>query len=43
MKYEDWPIEDPEGQPMETVRQIRETIRERVEGLLAELQAVTSR
>jgi arsenate reductase (thioredoxin) len=42
-KYEDWPIEDPEGQPPEKVRQICETIRARVEGLLAELRAVTSR
>jgi arsenate reductase len=36
-KYEDWPIEDPEGQPLERVREIRDAIRARVERLLSEM------
>jgi len=36
-KYEDWEVEDPAGQPPEKVREIRDDIRGRVEGLLAEL------
>jgi arsenate reductase len=36
-RYEDWPVEDPAGQPVETVRAIRDRIRARVERLLAEL------
>jgi arsenate reductase len=39
-KYEDWPIEDPEGQPLEKVRDIRDAIRARVEGLLIALSNV---
>ncbi|SHL35918.1 arsenate reductase [Pseudonocardia thermophila] len=35
--YEDWPVPDPAGQPIEVVRTIRDDIRARVEGLLAEL------
>ena len=30
----DWPLEDPKGQPIEKVRQIRDEIRRRVEQLL---------
>jgi arsenate reductase len=30
----DWPLEDPKGQPIEKVRQIRDEIRRRVEELV---------
>lgn len=30
----DWPIQDPKGQPVEVVRQIRDEVRARVEGLI---------
>jgi|SRR5687768_7975944 len=33
LKVEDWPLEDPKGQPLERVRQIRDEIRARVENL----------
>ena len=33
LRTEDWPLEDPRGQPLERVRQIRDDIRRRVEGL----------
>jgi len=36
-RYEDWELDDPAGQGMEAVRPIRDDIRTRVEGLLAEL------
>jgi arsenate reductase (thioredoxin) len=36
-RYLDWEVEDPAGQPIETVRRIRDEIRGRVEHLLAEL------
>lgn len=32
---EDWPLQDPKGQPVETVRRIRDEIRGRVEALIA--------
>jgi arsenate reductase len=34
---EDWELEDPEGKPVEKVRQIRDEIRAKVEGLIKEL------
>lgn len=34
LRRDDWPLEDPKGKPTERVREIREEIRERVEGLL---------
>ncbi len=34
---EDWELEDPAGQPIETVRQIRDQIQSRVEALLDRL------
>jgi arsenate reductase len=34
---EDWGLDDPKGQPIEKVRQIRDQIRERVEALLSEV------
>ncbi|MBD9698132.1 arsenate reductase ArsC [Flavimobilis sp. GY10621] len=36
-RYEDWKLEDPAGQGIESVRPIRDKIRDRVLGLLAEL------
>jgi protein-tyrosine-phosphatase len=35
-RYLDWVVDDPAGQPIEVVRQIRDEIRGRVEGLLKE-------
>lgn len=37
IRYEDWPLDDPAGRPLEEVRPIRDAIRSRVEELLAEL------
>lgn len=34
---EDWGLDDPAGQPIETVRAIRDQIRRRVESLLSEI------
>ena len=36
-RYEDWELEDPAGQGIETVRRVRDEIRDRVEALLGEL------
>ena len=36
-RYEDWVLDDPAGQGIESVRVIRDEIKERVEALLAEL------
>ena len=36
-RYLDWPLDDPAGQDIETVRPIRYEIRRRVESLIAEL------
>ncbi len=36
-RYEDWVLDDPAGQGVEAVRPIRDEIRRRVEGLVAEL------
>lgn len=36
-RYEDWELDDPAGQDLETVRVIRDDIRARVEKLMAEL------
>ena len=36
-RYLDWQVDDPEGQPIDVVRRIRDVIRARVEGLLREL------
>lgn len=35
LKRDDWSLQDPNGQPLEHVRQIRDEIRHRVESLLA--------
>jgi arsenate reductase len=34
-RREDWPLDDPQGQPLERVRAIRDDIRARVEALIA--------
>ncbi len=36
-RYEDWPVEDPAGQPLERVRGIRDDIERRVRALLVTL------
>jgi len=36
-RYDDWPLEDPAGQPLDAVRAIRDEIRTRVERLLDSL------
>ncbi|MFD4957598.1 arsenate reductase ArsC [Microbacterium sp. NPDC058389] len=41
-RYEDWQLDDPAGQDMETVRRIRDEIRARVEQLISELTPATS-
>jgi len=38
-RYEDWPVEDPAGQELDTVRRIVDDIDERVRALLASLPA----
>ncbi|CAB4921346.1 MAG: heat-shock protein HtpX [Actinobacteria bacterium] len=40
-RYEDWVLEDPAGQGIESVRVIRDEIKTRVESLLSELLAPT--
>jgi arsenate reductase (thioredoxin) len=37
-QVEDWGLEDPAGKPIEKVREIRDEISRRVEGLIAEMQ-----
>ena len=34
LRRDDWPLPDPKGQPMETVRLIRDEIRQHVRALL---------
>jgi arsenate reductase (thioredoxin) len=34
VKVQDWPLPDPKGQPLERVREIRDEIRRRVEGMI---------
>jgi arsenate reductase (thioredoxin) len=36
-RYLDWDLPDPAGQPIETVRQIRDQIRDRVQALVGDL------
>jgi arsenate reductase len=36
---DDWPLDDPKGQPLEVVRRIRDDIRQRVTALLDRLDA----
>jgi arsenate reductase len=39
-RYEDWPVDDPAGQDLQTVRRIVDDIDRRVRALVAELEAV---
>ena len=41
-RYLDWELDDPAGQTLEGVRQIRAAIQERVEGLLVDLGVLAS-
>jgi protein-tyrosine-phosphatase len=41
-RYLDWPVPDPHGQTLDTVRQIRDKIAHRVTELVAELTPTTS-
>jgi len=40
-RYEDWALDDPAGQTLETVRRIRDDIRARVETLVTDLTAAS--
>ena len=40
-RYEDWELEDPAGKDVETVRRIRDEIAERVDELVASLNATS--
>ena len=40
-RYEDWPLDDPAGQPIEQVRPIRDEIRQHVRRLLDTITSVT--
>ena len=42
MRYEDWALEDPAGKDIETVRRVRDEIRDRVRGLLQSLGVPTN-
>jgi arsenate reductase len=37
LRRDDWPLEDPKGQPIDRVRTIRDDIRGRVESLIVQL------
>jgi arsenate reductase len=41
-RYEDWQVEDPAGQDLETVRRIVEDVDTRVQALLAELDVLVT-
>jgi protein-tyrosine-phosphatase len=41
-RYEDWDLQDPAGQDLETVRRIRDDIDTRVQSLIAELALESS-
>ena len=42
-RYEDWEVLDPAGQDLTTVREVRDDIRRRVEGLMASLDVPATR
>jgi len=35
--FEDWQLDDPDGQPLDTFRRVRDEVKERVEGLITKL------
>ena len=37
-RYEDWDLDDPAGQDLDTVRRIRDDIKARVQNLIADLE-----
>ena len=37
-RYDDWPLDDPAGQPLDVVRRIRDDIQQRVQALVTELK-----
>jgi arsenate reductase (thioredoxin) len=37
-RYEDWDLEDPAGKDLDTVRRVRDQIRDRVNSLIAEIR-----
>jgi arsenate reductase len=39
--FEDWQLDDPDGQPLETFRRVRGEVKERVEGLIAKLYSAS--
>ena len=41
--FQDWQLDDPEGQPIETFRRVREEIKERVASLLSKLESSSTR
>jgi len=41
-RYEDWELEDPAGKDLDTVRRVRDDIKQRVEALLADLLPTTT-
>ena len=41
LRREDWVLQDPKGLPLDTVREIRDEIRSRVEKLVAEIKSGT--
>lgn len=41
--FQDWQLDDPEGQPIETFRRVREEIKERVASLLSKLESTSTR
>ncbi len=40
--FEDWQLDDPDGQPLDTFRRVRDEIKERVNKLVAELGTARS-
>jgi arsenate reductase len=41
-RYEDWELEDPAGKDLDTVRRVRDDIKQRVEALLGDLLPTTA-
>ena len=41
--FQDWQLDDPQGQPIATFRRVREEIKERVASLLSKLESTSTR